>query len=146
MFYVYSIFNKAEKKPIGKKTTKELFKGAVFFLRASQVVLVVKNLQANARDTRDTGWNPGSGRSPKVGNGNPLQYSCLENILAMDRGAWQATVHRAKKGGTKLSTHTHIFFFLKTQMRLIYTHTCILLDFIAGSKATLNLPRNLKQQ
>ena len=72
---------------------------------------MVKNLPANARDTRDTGSNPGSGRSPKVGNGNPLQSSCLENILAMDRGAWQATVHRAKKSGIKLSMHTHFFFF-----------------------------------
>ena len=52
---------------------------------------VVKNLPANARDTRDAGSIPGLGRSPRVGNGNPLQYSCLENL--MDRGAWQATVH-----------------------------------------------------
>ena len=51
---------------------------------------VVKNLPANAGDARDTGSTPGSGRSPGVGNGNPLQYSCLENF--MDRGAWQATV------------------------------------------------------
>ena len=51
---------------------------------ASQVVLVVKNLPANAGDARDTGSIPGSGRSPRVGNGNPLQYSCLEN--SMDRG------------------------------------------------------------
>ena len=52
---------------------------------ASQVVLVVKNPPANAGDTRDMGLIPGSGRSPRVGNGNPLQYSCLEN--PMDRGA-----------------------------------------------------------
>jgi len=39
----------------------------------------------------DLGLIPGLGRSPGVGNGNPLQYSCLEN--SMDRGAWQATVH-----------------------------------------------------
>ena len=51
---------------------------------------MVKNLPANAGDARDTGSTPGSGRSPEVGNGNPLQYSCLENF--MDRGAWQATV------------------------------------------------------
>ena len=41
---------------------------------------------------------PGSGRSPGEGNGNPLQYSCLEN--PMDGGAWQATVHRITKNGT----------------------------------------------
>ena len=53
--------------------------------------LVVKNLPADAGDLRDVGWIPGSGRSPGEGNGNPLQYSCLEN--PMDRGAWRATVH-----------------------------------------------------
>ena len=56
---------------------------------------VVKNLLANAGDAEDTGSILGSGRSPEVGNGNPLQYSCLGN--AMDRGAWQATVHGATK-------------------------------------------------
>ena len=46
---------------------------------------VVKNLPANARDSRDVGSIPGLGRSPGVGNGNPLQYSCQENPI--DRGA-----------------------------------------------------------
>ena len=50
--------------------------------------LVVKNLSANAEDV---GPIPGSGRSPGEGNGNPLQYSCLEN--SMEREAWQAIVH-----------------------------------------------------
>ena len=59
--------------------------------RASQVELVVKNLPANAGDTRDVGSIPGSGRLPGVGNGNPLQYSCLKNPT--DRGAWWTTVH-----------------------------------------------------
>ena len=57
-------------------------------MRVSQAPLVVKNLPADAGDARDMGLSPGSGRSPGVGNGNPLQYSCLEN--PMDRGAWQA--------------------------------------------------------
>ena len=52
---------------------------------------VAKNLPANAGDTRDAGLIPGLGRSPGEENGNPLQYSCLENPI--DRGAWQATVH-----------------------------------------------------
>ena len=56
------------------------------------MVLVVKNPPANAGDIRDMGSIPGWGRSPRGGDGNPLQYSCLEN--PMDRGAWQATVHR----------------------------------------------------
>ena len=57
----------------------------------SQVALVVKNLSANADDTRDEGLIPGSRRSPRGGHGNPLQYSCLDN--PMDRGVWWATVH-----------------------------------------------------
>ena len=52
---------------------------------ASQVALVVKNPPATAGDVRDTGSIPGLGRSPGEGNGNPLQYSCLQN--PMDRGA-----------------------------------------------------------
>ena len=46
---------------------------------AFQVVVVVKNLPANAEDARDAGSIPESGRSPRAGHGNPLQYSCLEN-------------------------------------------------------------------
>ena len=65
--------------------------GPVCWLCPSQVELVVKNLPADAGDSRDTGSIPESGRSLGVGNGNPLQYSCLEN--SMDRGAWRATVH-----------------------------------------------------
>ena len=57
--------------------------------------LEIKNLPANAGDTRDAGSVPESGRSPAVGNGNPLQYTCLEN--PMDRGACQATVHGVTK-------------------------------------------------
>ena len=53
--------------------------------RASQVALVLKNLPANAGNIRDMGSIPESGRSPGEGNGNPLQYSCLEN--PMERGA-----------------------------------------------------------
>ena len=59
---------------------------------------MVKNPPANARDT---GLIPGLGRSPGIGNGNLLQYSCLENPT--DRGAWQAAVHGATKSQTCLS-------------------------------------------
>ena len=75
---------------------------------ASPVALVVKNLLANAGDTRDMGLIPGSGRSPGGGHGNPLQYSCLEN--PMNRGAWQTTVHRVAKSQTqlkRLGMHPH---------------------------------------
>ena len=54
---------------------------------------------------RKPGFDPGLGRSPGEGNGNPLQYSYLEN--PMDRGAWQATVHRVAKSRTRLSNFTH---------------------------------------
>ena len=55
----------------------------------------------------DPGSIPESGRSPGEGNGNPLQYSCLEN--PMDGGAWQATVHAVAKSWTRLSDFTFTF-------------------------------------
>ena len=64
---------------------------------------VVKNPPANARDTRDSGSIPGSGISHGVGNGNPLQYSCLEN--SVDRGALWAIVHGVTKSWRQLSTN-----------------------------------------
>ena len=64
------------------------------------MALVVKNLPANAGDVRDEGSIPGLGRSPGEGHGNPVQYSCLENH--MDRGTWQAMVHRVAKSRTRL--------------------------------------------
>ena len=69
----------------------------------------VKNLPASARDARDVGSIPGSGRSPGVANGNWLQYSCLENC--MDRGAWRATVDGVAESQTHWATKqtcTHI--------------------------------------
>ena len=81
-------------------------------------MLVVKNLPSRARDLRDAGLIPGWGRSPREGNGNPLQYSCLEN--PMDRRACLATVHGVTKNQTRLkqlSTYwcklTDINFFYK---------------------------------
>ena len=61
---------------------------------------MVKNPSASARDVRDTGLIPGSGRSPGREHGNPVWYSCLEN--PMDRGDWHATVHEAAKSWTQL--------------------------------------------
>ena len=71
---------------------------------ASQVALVVKKMPANAGDAGDAGSIPGLRRSPRGGNGNPLQFTCLEN--PMGRGAWQVVVHSVAKSGTKLSTST----------------------------------------
>ena len=62
---------------------------------------VVKNLLASAGDARDASSSLGLGRYPGAGNGNPLQYACLGN--PMDRGAWQAIVHRVAKELTRLS-------------------------------------------
>ena len=70
---------------------------------------MVKNSPANAGNIRDMGSIPGLGRFPGKGNGNPLQYSCLENPT--DRGTWKATVHRVAQIQTRLtllSTHTAV--------------------------------------
>ena len=66
----------------------------------------VKNLPSIAGDTRDMGSIPWLERSPGVGNGNPLQYSCLEN--SMDRGAWWTTVHGVPKSQTQLSMSINV--------------------------------------
>jgi len=65
---------------------------------------VVKNLPCSAGDAGAMGSIPGLERSPGEGNGNPLQYSCLENL--MDRGAWRTTVHGVAKSWTQLSDYT----------------------------------------
>ena len=64
----------------------------------------------SACNAGDLGSIPGSGRSPGEGNGNPLQYSCLEN--PMDGGAWWATVHGVAKSQTRLSDFTFTFTFM----------------------------------
>ena len=67
---------------------------------AKSCIDVVKNLPDSEGDIRDGDSIPGLGSSPGEGNGNPLQYSCLEN--AMDRGAWRAIVHGVAKSQTQL--------------------------------------------
>ena len=70
------------------------------------VAQMVKNLPAMQIQSMqiDPGWISGSGRCPGVGNGNPLQYSYLENSI--DRGAWWAIVHGGAKSQTELSKHS----------------------------------------
>ena len=79
--------------------------------RASEVAQVIKSPPANAGDSKDMGLIPGSGRFPAVRNGNPLQYSCLEN--SMDRRAWWATVHGVTRSWTRLSNF-HFYFSPQT--------------------------------
>ena len=68
--------------------------------------MVLRGGKESAFSARDLGLIPGLGRSPRGGNGNPLQYSCLEN--SMDREAWLATVHVVAKSWTRPSDqHTH---------------------------------------
>ena len=76
---------------------------------------MVKKLPASAEDTRDTGSISGSGRSPEVGNGNPLQYFCLEN--SMDRGAWQATVLEVTKESDMTECNTLIDAFYQKSLQ-----------------------------
>ena len=66
---------------------------------------MIKKPPANAGAIRDVGSIPGSGEIPGEGNGNPLQYYCLENL--MDRGAWWAMVHRVTWSQTQLSNLAH---------------------------------------
>ena len=104
--------------------------------RASQVALVVKNPLVNAGDIRDEGSITGSGSSPWVGNGNSLQYSCLENL--MDREAWWAAVFfPGKFSGQRslvgyspwnckeldMSEHTHTYRHIFVFIDIIYIHT-----------------------
>ena len=69
--------------------------------------------KASACSTGDPASIPGLGRSPGERNGNPLQYSCLEN--PMDRGAWRATVYGVTKSWTRLSDFTHTHTHTHTQ-------------------------------
>ena len=80
----------AFKERFGNRKPKLGFPGGV----------VIKNLPASAGDIRDAGSIPGLGRFPGEGNGNPLQYPCLENFT--DRGAWWAMVRSITKSQTQL--------------------------------------------
>ena len=84
--------------------------GKILFLNQNRILdykyfapieLVGSDGKVSAYNVGDLGWIPGSGRSSGEGNGDPLQYSCLENPT--DRGAWQTTVHGVAKSRTRLS-------------------------------------------
>ena len=79
--------------------------------------------KASACNAGDLDLIPGSGKSPGEGNGNPLQYSCLENV--MDGGAWWVTVHRVAKSRTRLSDFTFNFHFHALEKEMA-THSSVL--------------------
>ena len=83
--------------PSPKAQVKHLPVYLTWMALSASVALVVNNMPDNAGDARDAGSTPGSGRSPGGGNGNPVQYSCLEN--PMDRGGWQVTVRVSQRVG-----------------------------------------------
>ena len=101
---------------------------------------MVKNLPANSGYARDLVSMPGLGRPSGIGNGNTLQYSCLE--ISMDRGAWWATIHGVAKSQTKLSNdvcmhvcthmcaraHTHTHTHTHTTITPIFLETKGMLD------------------
>ena len=95
--------------------------GGLYYLLASQVVLVVENPSAKAGDVRDAGSIPGSGRSPGGGHDNPLQCSCLEN--PMDRGAWRTTVHGVTKDWSNLACYYLLGFNTEVREDRISTGT-----------------------
>ena len=76
----------------------------MFSSKCASLMTLVKNPPANPRDAI---LIPGLGRSPRAGNCNPIQCSCLEN--SMDREALRATIHELAKSRAQLSTHTHIY-------------------------------------
>ena len=90
--------------------TRQIFVGKVMSLLFNMLSRLGfpggSEVKASACNAGDLGSIPGSGRSPGEGNGNPLQYSCLEN--PMDRGVWWATVHGVAKSRTRLSKQLNL--------------------------------------
>ena len=104
-----------------------------YYYRAFAGDVVVKNQPVNAGDAGDLGSIFGLGRSPGIGNGNPIQYSCLDN--SMDRGTWWVTVHGVAKSMTWLSTHTHTH----THTNIIIIQSITLNEFSSVTQLCLTL-------
>ena len=102
---------------------------------------MVKNLLASAVDAGVMGSIPGSGRSPGEGNGNPLQYSWLEN--PRDRGVWRAIVHGISTNQTRLSAyaHPHTISLSSRSTLLLHNKNFYNFSFIFGI-TTLNKVRH----
>ena len=114
-------------------TREALLSNCSYFLR---VLFLVggSDGKVSAYNTGDPGSVPGSGRPPREGNGNPLQYSCLEN--SMDGGAWKATVHGVTKSRTRLSNLT-----LRVQFNGLNTVTYLCHQHHHPSPELFNLPQ-----
>ena len=102
------------------------------------VAQLAKNLPANAGDATDSGSIPRSGRSPREGNGNPAQHSCLGNV--MYRGVWLAIVHEVSKSETRLSIHAG----MNKLSYIIHYFGTVLISFFTSKLLgyPLNKPRN----
>ena len=123
---------------------------------AQLVALVIKNLPANSRDTRDSGSIPGSERSSGERNGSPLQYSCLGN--PMDRGAWWATVHWVAESdnnlAAKLQKHELIFtsflwfvlFIIKSNYNFSYHWSALVISKHKARRKAFNSPRGCSEE
>ena len=103
--------------------------------------LVIKNLPANARASRDKSSIPGSGRLPGGGNDNPLHYSRLENFT--DPGAWWATVHGVTRSWTRLSTCGVLWYIVFpcypcSASSFIYNYIYWVLFFLASQDKDLS--------
>ena len=96
--------NNTDKRIKGKGTQSFQLMKKKFLTQPNTRLPGGSEVKASACNARDLGSIPGLGRSPGKGNGNPLQYSCLEN--PMDRGAWWAAVHGVAKSQTRLSDFT----------------------------------------
>ena len=102
----YELFYVWENNPLSISSYANIFSQSVgcFFVLSMVSFPGGSEGEESACNIGDSGSIPGSGRSPEEGNGNPLQYSCLEN--PMDGGAWSATVHGVAKSQTRLSDFT----------------------------------------
>ena len=98
---------------------------------------MAQTAKESAYNVADPGLIPGSGRSPGEGNGNPLQYSCLENPMA--GGAWWAAVHGLAKSRIRLSVFTFTFHFHALEKEMA-THSSVLAWRISGKGEPHGLP------
>ena len=99
-------------------------------------------VKASACNVGDLGSIPGSGRFPGEGNGNPLQYSCLEN--PMDGGAWWAAVHGVAKSRIRLSVFTFSFTFTRLVITFLPRSKRLLILWLQSPSVVILEPQKIK--